>query len=155
MKNKRLIEIEKVLKTRVPITQHLDFSLESWTGEELVLKAPFDKNKNHHNTIFGGSLAMSAIVSGYCLTFMALEDALGKSWGRDHTLVIKDFSCKYLRPVTGDIETISKAASDTSTEKFVSDLLNLGKSQLKVVTYIEDEHRHLACSATYVAYNKV
>ncbi len=155
MKDNRLVEIQELIKSKIPITESLDFDLKSWNGDELVLHAPFLKNKNHHETVFGGSLAMSAIVSGYCMTFMALEDSLGKDWSDDHTLVIKDFSCKYLRPVSTDISTSSKAATGENVTDFSNCLLRKGKARLQVETFIEDCERRLACIATYVAFKKV
>jgi thioesterase domain-containing protein len=154
MKNERLDEIQKLIKSKIPITQSLDFSLESWDGTKIILEAPYEKNKNHHDTVFGGSLAMSAIVSGYCMTFMALEDSLGKTWSDDHTLVIKDFSCRYLRPVNNNVRTTSKSMDDNGINEFVDSLNRKGKGRLKVETLILDTELRLSCEATYVAYRK-
>ena len=154
MSDKRLREIQDLIQSKIPITKQLDFSLTSWDGEELKLSAPYEKNKNHHDTIFGGSLAMSAIVSGYSMTFMALEDALGSEWSNDHTLVIKDFSCNYLRPVSNDVYATSKAVLESGVSEFVSCLKKKGKSRLQVETLIVDSETRLKCMATYVAFKK-
>lgn len=154
MKNSRLEEIQLLIQSKIPITKQLDFKLVSWNGDEIVLSAPYEKNKNHHETIFGGSLAMSAIVSGYSMTFMALEDALGNKWSNEYTLVIKDFSCSYLKPVSEDIRAVSKATSDSGVIDFVSCLKRNGKSRLQVETVIVDTETRLKCMATYVAFKK-
>lgn len=140
-----------LIKNKIPITKSLDFDILSWDGSALVLKAPYEKNKNHHDTVFGGSLAMATIVSGYCMTFMVLDDNLGESWLQDYTLVIKDFSCNYLKPVSKDFETLSVAQS-SDLESFISILKRKGRARLKVDTTIRSDEVQLSANATYVAY---
>ncbi|MDD0853533.1 YiiD C-terminal domain-containing protein [Halobacteriovorax sp. GB3] len=147
----RLNQIENQIKDKIEMTKNLDFKLLSWQNNELRLSCPLSKNLNHHGSAFGGSLAMAAIVSGYSMTFMALEDGLGKDWGKDYVLVIKDYSCQYLRPVKNDIEARSIAKS--SLIQFLSILKRKGKARLEVETFVEkDGEVQLKAQATYVAY---
>lgn len=149
---KRLREIEDLIKEKIPMTSHLAFKLISFENDELKLSCPLKENENHHGTIFGGSLAMASIVSGYSLTFTALEDRLGKDWDDLYQLVIKDFACDYKRPVHSD--TICVSRPETPIFEFVETLLRKGKARLKVKTVISDDEERLACEATYVAYKK-
>jgi thioesterase domain-containing protein len=144
-------EVVELIKNKIPITNELDFDIKSWDGSTLTLTAPYEKNKNHHNTVFGGSLAMATVVSGYCMTFMVLDDSLGSSWLKDYTLVIKDFSCNYLNPVSADFETFSNATKE-DFEKFIKTLKRKGRARLKVQTSIQSTKKELEASATYVAY---
>lgn len=150
----QLSETEALIKAKIPMAAHLGFSLLSWDGQRLALSAPFERNRNHHGTAFGGSLAMAAIVSGYAMTFMALSDAIGDGWLDHYTLVIKDFSVQYKRPVTADIFTVSEPVNG-STGGFGSRLLADGKARLAVDTLVRDEGAlRLAAQATYVAFRK-
>jgi thioesterase domain-containing protein len=143
--------VSNLIKNKIPITKELDFNITSWNGSELKLCVPYEKNKNHHNTVFGGSLAMATIVSGYCMTFMVLEDNLGENWLNDYTLVIKDFSCNYIRPVTKDFETLS-IAKEEDFNSFIKMLKRKGRARLSVSTTILESETLLNASATYVAY---
>jgi thioesterase domain-containing protein len=147
-----LSETEALIKAKIPMAGHLGFSLRGWDGQRLELWAPFEANRNHHGTAFGGSLAMASIISGYAMTFMAIGDALGDGWLQTHTLVIKDFSCQYKRPVTGDIVTVSEPVNG-STGGFGQRLMAEGKARLAVETRIRDGGvLQLAATATYVAF---
>ena len=142
---------EALIKDRIPMAALLGFSLRAWDGSQLELWAPFEQNRNHHGTAFGGSLAMASIVSGYAMTFMALSDAIGGDWLQRYTLVIKDFSCHYKRPVTEDIVTLS-APVNGSTGRFAAVLLEQDRSRLAVDTSIRtDGMLQLVATATYVA----
>lgn len=143
--------VSTLIKTKIPITNELDFNITSWDGSKLKLSVPYEKNKNHHNTVFGGSLAMASIVSGYCMTFMVLEDSLGENWLSNFTLVIKDFSCNYLKPVTKDFETLS-IAKEEDFDSFIKMLKRKGRARLNVTTTIIESQTLLSASATYVAY---
>lgn len=149
---KRLKETEDLIKEKIPMTVNTAFQLISYENDELKLLCPLKQNENHHGTIFGGSLAMASIISGYSLTFMALEDRLGKDWDDIYQLVIKDFACDYKRPVHSDTICISRPESDVF--EFVETLMRMGKARLKVKTIISDVEERLVCEATYVAYKK-
>ena len=147
-----LTATEALIKAKIPMAAHLGFSLRSWDGQQLELWAPFDANRNHHGTAFGGSLAMASIVSGYAMTFMALSDAIGSGWLDRYTLVIKDFSITYRRPIRQDIVTVSQPVNG-STGGFGQRLLAEGKARLAVETRIVDDGAlKLAAQATYVAF---
>lgn len=147
-----LSETEALIQAKIPMAAHLGFALRSWDGQRLELWAPFEANKNHHGTAFGGSLAMAAIVSGYAMTFMALSDAIGAGWLDRYTLVIKDFSVAYRRPIVQDIVTVSEPVNG-STGGFGQRVMDEGKGRLAVETRIRDDGvLQLAATATYVAF---
>ena len=149
----RTNEVVTLIKKLIPITKELDFDIKSWENNTLLLSAPYEKNKNHHNTIFGGSLAMATIVSGYCMTFMTLDDRLSKAWLDEYTLVIKSFSCDYLKPVTSDFEAQSYAKQE-GIDKFLEQLKRKGRARLNIVTEIKSDDILLKANAIYVAYKK-
>lgn len=150
----RLQQTAQLIRDRIPITRNLAFSLTFWDGRELGLSAPFGPNRNHHDTVFGGSLAMASIVSGYAMTFMSLDDVLGPDWTDRHTLVIRDFKCRYLRPVEGDLHTVSSPEDPAALGVFTGGIKQGEKSRLKVITTISSPDTILLrCRATYVAFS--
>ena len=48
--------MEQTMRTEIPITQYLEFSVDRFSSEGLVLQTPLAANINHKGTVFGGSL---------------------------------------------------------------------------------------------------
>ena len=45
-------EVVELIKNKIPITNELGFEITSWNGSQLSLSAPYEQNKNHHNTVW-------------------------------------------------------------------------------------------------------
>ncbi|MBQ49658.1 MAG: hypothetical protein CMP10_19920 [Zetaproteobacteria bacterium] len=152
LNNIKLKETEDQIKNKIPITAQIEFKLTSWDGSALKLEAPYATNRNHHDTFFGGSLAMAAIVSGYAMTFMALNEHLDKDWGEYFTLVIRDFNCRYLKPIGEDLVTVSKPEEISSLLDFPATLQKKNRARIKVITEVSHQKVcYLKATAVYVA----
>src|SRR5215207_4224498 len=89
-------QIQELFYSKIPITRAMGVSVEHYDGERLVLGAPLEANINHLGTAFGGSLNALAVLSGYGLLWLELQDT-------DCHIVIRESSISYERPVTGDL----------------------------------------------------
>src|SRR5690606_34800946 len=82
-------------------------------------------NINHRNTIFGGSVATLAILSGWTLLHTRLR-AASCACG----IVIQRNSMEYLRPLHGEFEAFCATPEPDRWERFISGLLRRGRARI-------------------------
>src|SRR5215210_1626167 len=104
-------QIQELFYSKIPITRALGVRVEHYDGERLVLSAPLDSNVNHLGTAFGGSLNALAVLSGYGLLWLELQDT-------ECHIVIRKSSISYDRPVRGEIRAICVRPGANALEEF-------------------------------------
>ena len=62
-----LEQLQIDLHREIPITRHMGITLVDYDDRRLTISAPLDKNINHRDTAFGGSLNTLATLAGWCL----------------------------------------------------------------------------------------
>jgi thioesterase domain-containing protein len=94
-------EIQKIaqdyLYNHIPITRHLQVHVDSYDGHSIRLSAPLAANINHRDTVFGGSLATVAILTGWTIIHLALLEEKIES-----RLVIQKSEMEFLEPALTD-----------------------------------------------------
>jgi thioesterase domain-containing protein len=97
-----LKQIEQIIHGKIPISKEMGVSLVRYDTTGLVIKAPLQKNINHKQTAFGGSLNAVAALS--CWTFLYLM--LNQVENLHPQIVIQKSSISYLQPVDTDFEAV-------------------------------------------------
>lgn len=69
-----ITEIEGHFHRLIPITQAMGVRVESYDGQQLILRAPIALNHNHLGTAFGGSLNTLATLAGYGFLWLEVGD---------------------------------------------------------------------------------
>lgn len=126
-----LLETERFLHERIPLSQSMRVRLESNDHGRLVLTAPLEANHNHLGTAFGGSLAAVATLAGYALLWLELDD-------RDSHIVIRQSSIQYRRPVEGEIRAVCQRPADAEIASFRNRFLKKGKASISLQVVIGD-----------------
>ena len=141
----RTIEIEKLFHDRIPITRTMNVRVKLYDGQRLVLTAPLDANINHLGTAFGGSLNTLAVLSGYGMLWLELQDY-------DCHIVIRDSSISYERPVTGDLIATCDRPDNELIELFKKNYQQKGKAKIAITATIQS-HGEVAVrfKGTFVA----
>ena len=129
-----LIETERYLHEKIPITLAMGVRVETFDSEKLVLTAPLGPNHNHLGTAFGGSLSAIATLTGYALLWLELGD-------RDSHVVVKSSSIRYLHPVHGEIRAVCKRLDPVTVGNFRTKFARSGKSGLEIDVTIEENDR--------------
>jgi thioesterase domain-containing protein len=141
----RLREIEHFLHTHIPLTRAMEVRVESCDGDALILTAPIGANHNHLGTAFGGSLAALAMLAGYSLLWLELDD-------RAVQIVISESQLRFRRPVSGMIRAVCRRPDFASLTGFKNQLAAKGKAQLRLEITIETKgETAVAFTGTYVA----
>jgi thioesterase domain-containing protein len=104
--------------------------VESWDNARLVLSAPLSENYNHLGTAFGGSLNALAMLAGYGLIWLLLDD-------RDAHFVIRRGTTNFLQPVRGDLRAVCSAPTEEEITAFRERFRNEGKARITLQVIIE------------------
>lgn len=119
-------ELENLLKTEIPISKEMgihDFQIQ---GHQLSLKIPLSPNRNHKQTMFGGSLYSVGALACYGLFLSGLrQQAL-----HTNDIVISEGGMRYLAPVDGDAIVQAQWNSEAEREKFFATLASKKKARV-------------------------
>jgi thioesterase domain-containing protein len=111
-------ELEKLLKTEIPISASMGFRDLQIETDALSLTLPLRPNKNHKGTLFGGSLYAGCALACYGLFLMRLREQGVQS----NDLVIANGEIKYIAPVDEDATIRARWPSLKEKEQFFKTL---------------------------------
>lgn len=125
-------QIQELFYNMMPITRALGVAVESYDSTHLVLTAPLDRNVNHLGTAFGGSLNALAVLSGYGLLWIELQNT-------ECHLVIRESAISYERPVRGELRAICVRPEAEALAAFRERFYEKGRARIALDVTIEDE----------------
>ena len=125
-------QIQELLHSKIPITRAMGVRVEGYDGRRLILLAPLEANVNHLGTAFGGSLNALAVLSGYALLWLELQDA-------ECHIVIRESTISYERPVRGELRAICDRPGAEALAEFKEHFRQKGKARIALAASIEDE----------------
>lgn len=122
--------LTRFLRQSIPVLASVELRALVANPQRVVLSAPLAVNRNHHQTAFGGSLALVGIVSGWALLHVALQ-----AEGLKARLVVQKSEIDYRLPVAEDLvaETLRP---DEAWPAFVERLRSRGKARIDLLTRI-------------------
>ncbi len=124
--------IQELLHGKIPITRALGVRVLEYDGRRLTLTAPLDANVNHLGTAFGGSLNALAVLSGYGLLWLELQDD-------DCHIVIRESSISYDRPVRGEIRAVCTLPPAEELAEFKRTFQQKGRARIALDATIEEQ----------------
>lgn len=104
--------LTRFLHGNIPLTSAMQLQAHAYDGERLELSAPLAANVNDKGTAFGGSLYNIAVLSGWSLLRLKLNEA-GLN---QKNIVIYEANTRYLAPVTGELRAACSITTDALTE---------------------------------------
>jgi thioesterase domain-containing protein len=119
--------LERYLHEQIPLSAAMGVGVRVARPEWVQLTAPLAPNVNHADTVFGGSAAALATLSGWALLHVRL--------GREplHArLVIQRSSMEYERPIAGDFAADCRFADEAAWARFRATLLRHGRARLRL-----------------------
>lgn len=117
--------LERYLHTHIPITRAMRVSVAAADDSGVRLSAPIAPNINHRNTVFGGSAATLAILSGWTL----VHTRLGRSFP-SRRIVIQRSTVDYLAPLNDDFQAFCPSPDPQRWERFLAGLERRGRSRI-------------------------
>lgn len=127
-------ETERFLHSQIPLSKAMGVRVESFGDGQLVLTAPLDLNHNHLGTAFGGSLSAIAVLAGYGLLWLLLED-------RNAHIVVRHSSIQYHHPVRGNLRAVCKRPDEAAFEAFRKQFAQKGRARISLHVTLEEDDR--------------
>jgi len=141
-------EIEQYFRDKIPLTRAMAVRVESWADDRLVLSAPLEENHNHLGTAFGGSLNALAMLAGYGLIWLLLEDP-------DAHVVVRRGTVDFLQPVRGELRATCTAPAKPEIKVFRERFASRGKARITLRATLEgDDGMAVEFTGEYVALRK-
>jgi thioesterase domain-containing protein len=127
-----LDEITRYLHDHFPVTRGMGARAERYDGRSVRLAAPLGPNVNQGGTAFGGSLSALAILSGWTLVHLLLEER-----GASCRLVIQRSALDFEAPVDGDFTATAILPPEPAWSRFLATLSRHRRARVSVFSRIE------------------
>ncbi len=120
-------ELEKYLYEQIPLSRSMGVHVlnAGWDGVQLT--APLHPNINHRETVFGGSMSAVAILAGWALVHVRLQQE-----GIESSVVIQRNTMSYERPIPGEFTALSSVEDSAAWQKFVKVLKRKNRARIPV-----------------------
>ncbi len=123
-----LEELQATLQREIPICHLMGIRVHGLSDEGLRMSAPLQRNLNHQQTAFAGTLSTLCTITGWGAVFL-----LTRQQGRPGNIVIRRSAIKYLKPVTaGQIVACSRKFDEAQQAHFTEMLAEKGQAKLDV-----------------------
>jgi thioesterase domain-containing protein len=140
-------DLTRFLHRHIPLTGAMQLQASAYDGERLELSAPLAPNVNDKGTAFGGSLYNIAVLCGWSLLRLKLNEA-GMP---QKNIVIHEAHTRYLAPVTGELRATCCLTRDALTG-FMQPLQNKGRARITLtVDILQQEQTAVTFTGQYVA----
>ncbi|HEY9030499.1 MAG TPA: YiiD C-terminal domain-containing protein [Kangiella sp.] len=120
-------ELQQLLYKEIPITQALQIKVDNLTSNSIQVSAPFEANKNIHNTAFAGSIYTTATLAGWSLVTHLVQQRQ-----RLGSVVLASATIRYSKPINGDIVASCKIADPDIIDHFLKRFDSRGRGRLSL-----------------------
>jgi len=124
-------ELEKYLFDSVPIAQSLGIKVIEVELDRVSTSTPIQPNKNHLNTVFGGSSSMVCILTAWSLFQNRMI-----SNHLDGRVMIRKQTVNYFKPITTDFVCDAYFNDDLDWDAFLSTFDRMHKARLGITARI-------------------
>ena len=125
-------ELEAFLHEKIPLTCAMGVHVAESNARRLVLEAPLEKNINHLQTAFGGSLQALATLACYIGMWTLLREA-----GIDGHVVVKRSQAFFRTPVKGGLRAVWERPPTAAISEFIHNLQRHKKARMDLSAVIE------------------
>lgn len=132
-------ELEAYLHEHIPISSAMGVTVVSSGAERTVLAAPLSPNINHRDTVFGGSAASVAMLAGWSLMRLRLNEEK-----IDCRIVIQKSEMKFSSPIASDFNASASLADPSDWARFADTFRKRGLARTKVRVAVGIENKTAA-----------
>ncbi|AKE53012.1 YiiD C-terminal domain-containing protein [Kangiella geojedonensis] len=127
-------QLENLVHKEIPITKALDIHIDELTEHSIRVIAPFEANKNIHNTAFAGSIYTVATIAGW-----SLVSHIASHLAIEGSVVLAKAEIQYKKPINGDIVAQCEIKDLSSLETFASSFKRKNRARINfIIDVVED-----------------
>lgn len=123
--------LQQKILTDIPLTQHMGLEVSYFDEQELRIKASLEKNINHRQTAFGGSIASTATLAAWGWLYLQFYQS-----NIPARIVIQQSSINYLQPITEDFVSVCKNVDTNEFNKFITMLHKKGIARISLKSLV-------------------
>lgn len=124
--------LSQVFTHDIPLTAAMAIEVRNWQQQRLELRLPLPENRNHQDSMFGGSLYCAAVLAGWGWLHLRLRDA-----GINTThIVVQAGQMDYPLPVLADAKVICDAPDEAVWTRFYKMYQRHGKARISLTSYV-------------------
>jgi thioesterase domain-containing protein len=142
-----LAELQATLEREIPMCAQMGISVHNGGADGLVMRLPLDRNRNHQQTAFAGSLNALCTIAGWGSVYLLLKEL-----NRRGSIVIRRSSIRYQEPVsTSEIYARCLPVSAEARQYFLEMLDDKGQAKLELAVEVSGaDGAAVAFSGSYV-----
>jgi thioesterase domain-containing protein len=127
-----LVELQSMLEREIPMCAQMGIRVHGNGTDGLVMRMPLDRNRNHQQTAFAGSLSALCTIAGWGSVYLLLREL-----GRSGSIVIRRSTIRYQEPVTSaEILARCLPVSAEARQYFLEMLDDKGQTKLDVTVEV-------------------
>lgn len=73
-------ELQRYLHERIPLARAIEIEVRAATTDGVEIYAPLESNRNHRDTVFGGSASAVAILAAWCALYVLMHAEGRAGW---------------------------------------------------------------------------
>jgi len=120
-------EFQAYIEDKIPLVGKAGFKVTELGPERVVVRGDFDENRNHHNTVFGGSISVILTLASWAL----VQERMNRI-DPDARIVIARQSIDYLRPAVGDFTGECNAPGNDAWKSFLDSYRHKGAGRIMI-----------------------
>jgi thioesterase domain-containing protein len=142
-------ELQATWHREIPLAAAMEVSVASCASDEIAVRAPLLPNRNLHGTAFAGSLFSVCVLTGWGMTWIALQRR-----NLTGVIVVADSRIRYRKAVGNEILCRCRAETGLLDENLAR-LAASGRASLPLVCTIEaDGKAAVTFEAKYVVHTR-
>jgi thioesterase domain-containing protein len=127
-----LAELQGTLEREIPMCSQMGISVHNGGADGLVMRLPLDRNRNHQQTAFAGSLNALCTITGWGSVYLLLREL-----NRRGSIVIRRSTIKYQEPVnSAEIYARCTPISADARQYFLEMLDDKGQAKLDLTVEV-------------------
>lgn len=121
------VDLEHYLHHHIPISHAMGITVSAASSDVIELRAALAPNLNHRSTAFGGSVASLAVLAGWSLLRVGLDN-----YQPTPQIVIQRSSIEYTAPVLHDFDALCHRPQPERWQRFIDALERRRKGRIEV-----------------------
>lgn len=132
--------INRFIHENIPIVERNNFALVETDGYTATIRGKYSDHVNHHNSVFGGSIASAATLAAWSLLQSIMESVVeslieepnSNERANDFVVVVRRQSVEFYKPVVRDFEAITRPLDEGERRKLAAMYRKFGTARVRV-----------------------